>query len=97
MTLDELTEHTDNLAGLLVIKRRQLDHMPIDATARERHELAITALEGRVRELMRGIDRLRGDLPALETMRVRPGVPPLPGMSVKAKAVRDLASPPREI
>ena len=105
MTLTELVEHTDNLTQLLLIKRGQLSHMSVDAVARERHELAITALEGRVRELRRRADELRsdppaplrGDTPPLKVERMLPGGPPLIDMGRKSKPVRDLPSAPGDL
>lgn len=90
MTLVDVIEHADNLTSLLVIKRSQLSHMKIDAIARERHELAITALEGRVRELRRYADELRRDQPSLEFIRLGPGVPPLVHMVDEPQPVGDL-------
>lgn len=97
MTLADVIEHADNLTALLVIKRSQLSHMKIDAVARERHELAITALEGRVRELRRYAEELRGDLPTLELVRVLPGRPPLVDMIDEHEPVRDLQASPGKI
>lgn len=90
MTLADVIEHADNLTSLLVIKRSQLSCMKIDAVARERHELAITALEGRVRELRRYADELRSNQPTLELVRPRPGVPPLVDVIDKPQPVGDL-------
>lgn len=97
MTLDELIEHTANLRDLLAIKKRQIARMPLDSTAKGRHELAISALEGRVRELGRAAERLRGDEPTLELVCLRPGRPPLIDVTLKAKAVRDLTAPPGDV
>lgn len=97
MTLTELIEHTGNLASLLAIKRRQLDHMSLDSTARVRHETAIDALDHRVGELRRAADALRGEVPTLESRCVRPGVPPFPDVIVQPKTVRDLPATARKI
>lgn len=97
MTLADVIEHADNLTSLLVIKRSQLSHMSIDAVARERHELAITALEGRVRELRRYAEELRGDLPTLEFVRVLPGGPPPVDMVDQHEPVRDLTAAPGDL
>lgn len=97
MTLEELTEHTENLKDLLRLKHHQLAHLKIDSTARARHEFAIHALEDRVRELRRSVDVLRGDLPTLEIKCVRPCRPPLVDMIRKTKPVGDLPAAPRKI
>jgi hypothetical protein len=97
MTVDEIAEHAENLSGLLELKRSQVRSMKIDSIARERHELAITALAGRVRELRRTVDQLRGDQPTLEIMCVAPGVPPLTHMSVKPEPVRNLPATARDV
>lgn len=98
MTLTEIIEHTDNLAGLLRTKRRQLEHMPLDSVARRRHEGAITALEGRVSELRRHANALGGrDEPTLQLVRVRPGVPPFADVSSESEPVRDLATSPGDL
>lgn len=97
MTLAELIEHTGNLHDLLTLKRHQLEHMKIDSTARARHEFAINALEGRVRELRRSAEALRGDAPTLELQRVRPGVPPFPDVTGKSETLGDFPAAPRKI
>lgn len=97
MTLAELMDHTRNLEGLLTTKRHQVSHMKIDTVARKRHELAITALEGRVREIARAVDVLRGDEPTLQLMCVGPGVPPLANVIGKAQTISDLPAAPRDL
>lgn len=94
MTLAELIDHTDNLTRLLVIKRSQLSRMGLDSVARGRHERAITALEGRVGELRRRADELRGDEPALKCVRPLPSAPPLVDMVHETKPISDLPAAP---
>jgi hypothetical protein len=97
MTLADVIEHADNLTSLLVIKRSQLAHMKIDAFARQRHELAITALEGRVRELRRYADELRSDEPTLELVCVLPCRPPLVNVTDEPQPVGDLTAAPGDL
>lgn len=97
MTLNDLIEHTDNIEALLTIKRHQLAHMAIDSFARQRHELAITALENRVRELRAAAEKLRSDLPTLQLRCVGPCVPPVVGMGRQPESLGDLPAAPRKI
>lgn len=105
MTPDEIMEHSANLSELMTIKRHQLSHMKMDSIARKRHELAITALEGRVRELaqaasaLRGAPTapLRGDAPTLQLVRPCPGVPPLADMGGEPEPVSDLPAASRDL
>jgi len=92
MTLEEIMEHADNLEGLLDLKIVQVRAMKIGSISRERHELAITALRDRVRELRRKASRLRGDEATLELQRVRPGIRPFTHVIVKPEPVRDFAA-----
>lgn len=100
MTLAELMDHANNLDALLTTKRHQLAHMKIDSIARARHQEAINALEHRVRELCKAIEKLRGeradrpaplrgDVPTLQLVCVRPGVPPLPHVVGQPQTLSD--------
>lgn len=97
MTLAELIEHTENLQDLLRLKRHQLAHLKVDSTARARHEVAINALEGRVRELRRSAELLRGETPTLEFQRALPQRPPLSDVIGEPETISDLPAPASKI
>jgi hypothetical protein len=80
MSLEELSDHAENLRGHLEHKRHQLAREDVSPRVRAVLERQIDALSERVDRLMWQCEKLRGDAaaPILQMPGVVPGVGPLP-------------------